>query len=55
MAAESTSGSEDNRTVESVLFILGKALPVVPAKWVKKIMKDEFVDMADLLEDKQLL
>ncbi len=32
-------------------FILSEALPVVPAKLVKKIVRGEFVDMAELLWD----
>ncbi len=32
-------------------FVLGEALPVVPAKMVKRILKGEFVDMAELLKD----
>ena len=32
-------------------FVLSEALPVVPAKLVKRIVKGEFVDMAELLKD----
>jgi len=32
-------------------FILSDALPVVPAKLVKRILKPEYVDMAELLKD----
>ena len=32
-------------------FILSEALPVVPAKLVRKVEKGEFVDMADFLKD----
>lgn len=32
-------------------FVLSEALPVVPAKLVKRIWKGEFVDMAELLKD----
>ncbi len=32
-------------------FILGEALPVVPAKLVKRILKGDYVDMAELLKD----
>lgn len=35
---------------EASPFILGESLPVVPAKLVKKILKGDFVDMADLLK-----
>lgn len=36
---------------EAATFILSEALPVIPAKLVKRILKGEFVDMADLLKD----
>ena len=32
-------------------FVLSKALPVIPAKLIRKVEKGEFVDMADLLID----
>ena len=32
-------------------FILSEALPVVPAKLVKRILRGEYVDMAELLKD----
>ena len=32
-------------------FILSDALPVVPAKLVKRILKAEYIDMAELLKD----
>ena len=32
-------------------FVLGEALPVVPAKLVRRILKAEYVDMAELLKD----
>ena len=32
-------------------FVLNEALPVVPAKLVKKILKGEFIDMCELLKD----
>ena len=32
-------------------FLLGEALPVVPEKLVKRILKPVFVDMAELLKD----
>ena len=32
-------------------LVLGEALPVVPARLVRKILKGEFVDMAELLKD----
>ena len=37
-------------SVESA-FILSEALPVVPAKPVKRIQQAEYVDMAELLKD----
>ena len=32
-------------------FILGEALPLVPAKLVKRILRGEYIDMAELLKD----
>ncbi len=32
-------------------FVLGEALPVVPVRLVKRIIKGEFVDMSELLKD----
>ena len=32
-------------------FILGEALPVVPAKLAKRILRGEYIDMAELLKD----
>ena len=32
-------------------FILGEALPVVPAKLVKHILRGEYIDMTELLKD----
>jgi len=37
--------------MKQVRLYLGEALPVVPARLVKKILKGEYVDMAELLED----
>ena len=37
--------------MEAQPIVLSETLPVVPAKLVKKIMKGEFVDMAELLKD----
>lgn len=46
------SGREaGGETKEGAPFIVGEALPVVPGKLVKKILKGEFVDMAELLTD----
>ena len=36
---------------EGAPFIMGEALPVVPERLVKKILRGEFVDMAELLKD----
>ena len=44
-------GGKGDGSEETAPFILGEALPVIPAKLVKKILKGEFVDMADLLKD----
>jgi len=45
-------GSERKGPVsESSPFILSLVLPVVPAWLVKQILKDDFVDMAELLWD----
>ena len=40
-----------SRGMEAGPFILREALPVVPARLVKKILKGEYVDMAELLKD----
>ena len=32
-------------------FVLGESLPVIPAKLVKKILRGDYVDMADPLKD----
>ena len=32
-------------------FVLGEALPVVPVRLVKRIIKGEFVDMSELLKE----
>jgi hypothetical protein len=49
--AGSTSGA-GSKTGEGLSpFILGEALPVVPPKLVRKILRGEFVDMAELLRD----
>ena len=44
-------GETDRKVDEAAPFLLGEALPVVPAKLVKKIVRGEFVDMAELLWD----
>ena len=46
---ETTSGGKPKSAVSP--FILSEALPVVPAKLVKKIVRGEFVDMVELLQD----
>ena len=40
-----------NEMETSPPFILGEALPVVPAKLVKRILKGEYIHMAELLKD----
>lgn len=42
---------EPKKAGEPAAFILGEALPVVPARLVRKILNGEFVDMAELLRD----
>ena len=39
------------REGENNPFVLSEALPVVPAKLVRRIRRGEFVDMAELLKD----
>jgi len=41
----------EGRDGETGPFILSEALPVVPARLVKKIQKGEYVEMAELLKD----
>lgn len=52
---EVTRGAEPARKREADPegrpFVLSETLPIVPAKLVKKILKGEFVDMAELLKD----
>ena len=36
---------------EGLPFVLSETLPIVPAKLVKKILKEEHVDMAEVLKD----
>jgi hypothetical protein len=49
--ANESAGKGDGAE-ELIPFIVGESLPVVPAKLVKKILRGDFVDMADLLKDK---
>ena len=52
--AAGTLPKEKGKTKEESLthpFIVGAALPVVPAKVVQKILNGEFIDMSDLLKD----
>ena len=44
----SASGGESDATPP---FIMSEALPVIPGKLVKRILKGDFVDMAELLKD----
>ena len=46
-----SGGSCSSAPVTSLPFILSEGLAPVPAKLVSRILKDEFVDMADLLRD----
>ena len=45
------SAGKAEEAEEATPLILGESLPVVPVKLVKKILKGDFVDMADLLKD----
>ena len=45
------SSRESSGAVGVGPFILGKSLPVVLRKIVKKILKGDFIDIADLLKD----
>ena len=42
---------EKSSSSETGAFMLGEGLPPVPAKLVAKILKGEFVNMAELLQD----
>ena len=46
-----TVGAGRTESVDTAPFILSEALPVVPAKLVKKIRNGEYIDMAELLKD----
>lgn len=57
---ESTAGSdraergarkEEPARETMFVFVLSEALPVVPAKLVRRILKAEYVDMSELLKD----
>ncbi len=43
--------SGSTKKIEGRPFLLSEALPAVPARLVKKILKGEYVDMAELLRD----
>ena len=43
--------TNDNNLGDGSPFILSEALPVVPIKLLKRIVKGEYVDMAELLND----
>lgn len=47
----STKEGERSNSSEIGAFVLGEGLPPVPAKLVAKILKGEFIDMAELLRD----
>ena len=46
---ETGTAKKDESPTEA--FVLGEALPGVPAKLVRRILKAEYVDMAELLKD----
>ena len=46
-----TGADEKGPEMESAPFVLNSVLPVVPARLVKRILKGDFVDMAELLRD----
>ena len=46
-----TKEGEKSNSSEIGAFVLGEGLPPVPAKLVAKILKGEFIDMAELLRD----
>ena len=46
-----TGADEKGPETESAPFVLNSVLPVVPARLVKRILKGDFVDMAELLRD----
>ena len=48
---ESKTPQEGEAGMDSRPFVLGEALPVVPAKMVRRILKGEFIDTAELLKD----
>ena len=57
-AVELPRGDEDKGTEEELAstlgatsFILGESLPVVPAKLVKRIIRGDYLDMAEMLSD----
>ena len=48
--ANESAGKGDGAE-ELIPFIVGESLPVVPVKLVRKMLKGDFVHMADLLKD----
>ncbi len=50
MVQKEKEASKQQKTGEAP-FVLSEALPVIPAKLVKRVEKEEFVDMADFLKD----
>ena len=48
---DSHMGEKARPVQEAHLFVLSEALPVVPSKLVQRILKGEYVDMAELLKD----
>ena len=51
LAGEGKRSEASRKVDETAPFILGEALLVVPAKLVRKIVRGDFVDMAELLRD----
>lgn len=51
LSQPATKEGERSNSSEIGSFVLGEGLPPVPAKLVAKILKGEFIDMAELLRD----
>lgn len=50
-AGKPEAGSKQGKEAEHQSFIVSEGLPPVPAKLVAKILRQEFVNMAELLQD----
>jgi len=44
-------GDENGMPIATTPFILSEALPVVPPKLVKRIVRGDYIDMAEMLSD----